>query len=150
MTNVQRWGLFLLRVSLGWMYLYAGVEKLANPGWSAAGYIGGAKNLPGLYSFFMSPGVLPAVNLLVEWGLTLLGVALILGIGVRIAAWCGALLMFLFWLALPFPQTSATAFIVDDHIIFISALITLAYFKAGRVYGLANWAGKYLPKGIVE
>ncbi|MBU6141606.1 DoxX family membrane protein [Patescibacteria group bacterium] len=131
--------LFALRVSLGAMFLYAGMTKLLDPTWSAAGYLLGAKSFTGFYQWLAQPGILPVVNFLNAWGLTLLGLALILGIGVRLASDLGAILMLLYYGALSFPFPSATAFIIDDHIIYAIVLLYLAAVGAGQVWGLEEW-----------
>jgi thiosulfate dehydrogenase [quinone] large subunit len=140
MTQFQKTSLFLLRITLGWMYFYAGITKVLNPEWSAAGYLGGAKTFAGFYHFLTSPGMLPITNFVNEWGLTLLGVSLILGIGVRLSSTLGAAMMFLYYLPiLDFPYPNAHAFIVDEHIIYISGLLLLGSLSAGRVFGLEKW-----------
>ena len=137
MTRFQSVSLFLLRVGLGWMFFYAGITKILDPQWSAAGYLSGAKTFGGFYQWLMSPSVLPVVNFMNEWGLTLLGAALILGVFVRLASYGGALLMLLYYLPiLQFPYPNPHAYIVDEHIVYILALFVLAAFRAGRVGGL--------------
>ena len=44
MATSQKFFLFLLRVSAGWMFFYAGITKVLNPQWSAEGYLKGAKS----------------------------------------------------------------------------------------------------------
>lgn len=140
MTQFQKITLFLLRVTLGWMYFYAGITKVLNPNWSAAGYLKGAKSFTGFYQWLLEPGILPIVNFLNEWGLTLLGVSLILGIFVRLSSILGAVLMLLYYLAiLQFPYPNTHAYIVDEHIIYITALLFLAAIRAGHVWGLEKW-----------
>lgn len=140
MNKESALALTLLRVVLGWMYFYAGITKLLNPAWSAAGYISGAKTFPAFYQWLLSPQVLPVVNFLNEWGLTLLGAALILGVFVRLGSVLGIILMFLYYLPLldgVYPN--AHSFIVDEHIVYIAALGVLFAFRAGRYYGLERW-----------
>jgi thiosulfate dehydrogenase (quinone) large subunit len=134
--------LFLLRVSLGWYMFYAGITKVLDPEWSAAGYLKGAKLLPELYLWFTSPGILPIVNFLNEWGLTLLGLSLILGIFVRFSAPLGAMLMLLYYIPLGIIHPDAHSFIVDDHVIYGLLLIYLASINAGKVWGLDGRRGK--------
>ena len=132
--------MFLLRVTLGSMFFYAGITKVLNPEWSAEGYLKSAKTFPALYQWFASSDVLPIINFVNEWGLTLIGVALILGIGVRIVSISGSALMALYYLPiLDFPYPNPQSFIVDQHIIYIASLLILASFRAGRVFGLENW-----------
>ena len=139
MTQFQKISVFLLRISLGWMFFWAGIAKVLNPEWSAAGYLTNAKSFSGFFSALASPGILSLVNFVNEWGLTLLGASLILGIGVRLSSILGAILMFLYWAALPFPMPNPNSYIVDQHLVYIFALLVLGSLKAGRVWGLENW-----------
>jgi thiosulfate dehydrogenase (quinone) large subunit len=128
--------LFLLRISLGWYMFYAGITKVFDPNWSAAGYLKGAKLIPEFYTWLTSPGVLPIVNFMNEWGLTLLGVSLILGIFVKYSAPLGALLMLLYYIPLGVIHPDAHSFIVDDHVIYGLLLVYLGIVGAGKVWGL--------------
>ena len=137
MAYFQKISLFFLRVTLGWMFFWAGITKVLDPAWSAAGYLKGAKTLTWFYEWLASPSVLPIVNFMNEWGLTLLGISLILGIGVRLSSILGTLLMLLYYLViLDFPHPNTHSFLVDEHIIYIFALLLLAATKAGRIWGL--------------
>lgn len=132
--------LFLLRLSLGWVFLYSGFTKITNPAWTSEGFLKGSQTFSDLFKLFTHPSVLPAVNFLNEWGQLLLGVSLILGIGVRLSSILGAILLVLYYLPqLKFPYAAKTYFLVDDHIIFIFVLLFFALVKAGRVYGLEQW-----------
>jgi len=129
----------LLRVVLGWLLFYAGITKVLNPDWTAQGYLMGAKTFVGLYQWLASPGMIGLVNFVNEWGLTLIGVSLILGIGVRLSSLLGATIMILYYLpVLEFPYV-AHGFLVDEHIIYAAALMLLGALRAGRYYGLENW-----------
>ena len=140
MTKQQKISLFLLRVSLGWLYFYAGITKVINPEWSAAGYLKGAKTFAGFYQWLTSPGILPLVNFVNEWGLALLGVSLIFGVFVRLSSVLGAVLMLLYYFViLDFPHPNAFSYIVDEHVIYALVLIFFAATRAGRVWGLENW-----------
>ena len=139
MTQFQKLSLFLLRISFGWMMFYAGITKILNPEWSAVGYLKGAKLFPAFYSWLLQPDILPIVNLVNEWGLTLLGVSLILGIGVRLSSFLGAILMLLYYFPLGFPYPNPHSYIVDEHIIYAAALLFLATIRAGRTWGLEAW-----------
>src|SRR3990167_4727620 len=119
MTKAQKIFLFLLRISLGWLFFYAGITKVLNPAWSAAGYLKGAKTFVGFYQWLLDPAILPWLNLVNEWGLTLLGVSLIFGVFVRLSSVLGAVLMLLYYFEiLDFPYPNAHSFIVDEHIIY--------------------------------
>lgn len=68
MNGGQKFALFILRVSMGWVMFYAGITKILNPAWSAAGYLGSAKTFPAFYQWFLQPNILPTINFINEWG----------------------------------------------------------------------------------
>lgn len=128
---------------MGWLMFYAGITKVLNPEWSAVGYLQNAKTFSGFYQWLSSPGILPAINFLNEWGLTLLGISLILGILVRLSSVFGAVLMLLYYFpVLTFPYIQPHSFIIDDHIIYALVLILFTYARAGRIWGLDNFLSK--------
>lgn len=143
MLKLQKITLVLLRLATGWFMLYAGVTKLLNPQWSAVGYLQNAKTFAGFYQWLTQPNIMPIINFVNEWGLTLLGVSLILGVFVRVSSTLGAVLMLLYYFpALTFPYIKPNSFIVDQHIIYALVLLALGVLRAGRVYGLENWCAK--------
>lgn len=143
MSKSQKISLFLLRLSMGWLMFYAGITKVLNPGWTAAGYLQTAKTLPTLFAWFASPANIGWVNFLNEWGLTLLGVSLILGIAVRVSSILGIALMALYYLPiLTFPIVGAHSYIVDEHVNYALVLAFFAAVRAGRYYGLESWCAK--------
>ncbi|MEK7131882.1 MAG: DoxX family membrane protein [Patescibacteria group bacterium] len=140
MSKPQRVSLFILRMVMGWFYFYAGITKVLDAKFTAAGYIKGAINFVDLYQWFLSPQVLPVIDFMVKWGLTLLGASLLLGLFVRISSYLGMLLMFLFYLPiLNFPMVGKNSYLVDNHIIYMAGLLILASFRAGHVWGLEKW-----------
>ncbi|MEU4605436.1 hypothetical protein AB0F43_20835 [Kribbella sp. NPDC023972] len=66
--------------------------------------------------------------------LAVVGLALILGIGMRIAAVTGALLYVLMWTAALPPENNP---VLDDHILGAITLVALALVAAGNVWGRA-------------
>lgn len=138
----------LLRVVLGWFFFYAGYSKFALGTWSAAGFLMGAKTFPGLYAWFAGPGNIGLVNALNVYGQMAIGIALILGVGVRVASYAGALMMLLYYFpSLEFPKAGAHGYIVDDHIIYIAAFLVLAAVRAGRTLGLEATAERLVANG---
>lgn len=136
----SKFSIFPLRLAMGWMMFYAGITKILDPNWSAAGYLKGAKTFTAFYQWLAQSGTIPLVNFVNEWGLTLLGISLILGIGVRLSSVLGAVLMMLYYFpVLQFPHPNAHAFIVDEHIIYVLVLVFFAATRAGRSYGLEGW-----------
>lgn len=137
MTKSQKVSLLFLRIISGWLLFYAGITKVLNPEWSAAGYLSNAKTFSGFYDMLLNPSVLPIINILNEWGLTLLGIALLLGLFTRISSVLAAILMLLYYFPiLAFPYAGDHSFIVDDHIMYVGAFVILYYFNAGKYWGL--------------
>ena len=129
--------LFIARVAMGWLFLYAGLTKVFNPNWSAAGYLGNAKTFAGFYNWFLRPEILPFTNFMNEWGLTLLGVSLILGVLVKYSGYLGALLMLLYYFpVLDFPKIGVNSYLVDEHIIYALVLILFSVYRAGGYWGV--------------
>lgn len=128
--------LVLLRITLGWYMFYAGITKVMDPAWSAEGYLKGAKLLPQFYTWLTSPHIMPIVNFVNEWGLTLLGISLILGIWINYSAPLGALLMLLYYIPLGVIHPDPHSMVVDQHVIFGLLMLYLSYAGAGQMWGL--------------
>src|SRR3989344_2904866 len=142
LSSLEAKFLLIARLAVGWLMFYAGITKILDPAWTSAGYLGSAKTFSGFYSWFASPANIGWVNFLNEWGLTLIGISLILGLGVRLSSVFGALIMVLYWLpVLEFPYVGHS-FIVDEHIVYAAALMLLAALRAGRYYGLETWCSR--------
>ncbi len=144
-NHVQMITLVVLRVVIGWHFLYEGIAKLEKEGWSAAGYLKQSKGfLAGLFKRMAdSPDVLGAVNFMNEWGLTVIGVALILGLLTRISAIAGAAMVLLYYLANPpfvgyfsSMPTEGSYLIVNKNLVEMAALFVIAVTYSGRYAGL--------------
>jgi thiosulfate dehydrogenase [quinone] large subunit len=128
-----------LRLLLGWYMFYDGIVKVINPAWSASSFLLGAKTFPAFYAWFAQPMNSWWVNPLNAWGITLIGAALILGIGIRPAAWAGAALMILYYFPhYTLPYVTDGGFIVEDHLIFAAAFILIALLPAAQRFSLAG------------
>jgi thiosulfate dehydrogenase [quinone] large subunit len=150
--NAIGYALLGLRVTMGWVLLQGGLTKLvtyldANPAndWTAAGYLTGAVAASNpLDEFFAGMAGNPVIDQLNMWGLTLTGLALILGAFVRWSAFWGAVMMMFYWLAslqggLLAGLPLAHGWVVDDHLIYAVLLFGLGAFGAGRILGLDAW-----------
>lgn len=134
-----------LRIVMGWILFQGGITKVLDPSWTAEGFL--LNVIPEgnpLTSFFTSMAGVPAVDLLVQWGLTLTGLGLILGALVRWNAFWAAVMMIMFWAAalqgglgefLPL----AHGWVVDDHILYAVLLFGLDALGTGRVLGVDKY-----------
>lgn len=102
-SQLQMIALVIMRVVIGWHFLYEGIGKLLKPNWSAAGYLMQSRGfLSGLFRWIAdTEPVLNVVNQLNMWGLTAIGLGLILGCFTRIASIAGMGLLLLFYLCNP-------------------------------------------------
>lgn len=135
--------LVILRLLLGWHFLYAGLTKVLNPGWSAEGFLLHAipegNPIPGVWTTLANDW-LWLIDPLNGWGLTLVGLGLFLGAAVRWCAFWASLMMLFYWAAsLPLANT----ILIDDHIIYIVALFGLGALGAGRYYGVDEYVEEW-------
>lgn len=144
----------LARIGLGLIFLWAFLDKLLGLGlatkaaqaWVAggsptAGFLTNASKGP-FGDFYHSLAGNPVVDWLFMLGLLGLGVALVLGIGVKIAGYAGSLLMLLLWAAVLPPANHP---FLDEHIIYALLLLGLAKSNAGDGLGLGRiWSSTAL------
>jgi thiosulfate dehydrogenase (quinone) large subunit len=141
----QMTAVVVLRVLIGWHFLYEGLSKLTTPGWSAAGYLGQARGpMAGLFRWMASdPNVLANVNLMNKWGLTAIGLGLILGCFTRTAAASGLVVILLFYLCNP-PfvgyyysiPAEGSYLVVNKNLVEAAALAVIFLTGSGRAAGL--------------
>ena len=95
--------LTLLRILVGWHFLYEGIIKLLNPAWSAKMYLMGSQWIfSGLFHQMASSEVsMRIVDLLNIWGLILIGLSLFLGLFVRWTSLAGSLMLLFYFVAYP-------------------------------------------------
>jgi thiosulfate dehydrogenase [quinone] large subunit len=145
LTTCQSTWLVLLRVAIGWHFLYEGLVKLFNPSWSPFGYLMDSKGIfaPIFHAMASNPAVLSFVGFLNQWGLLLIGIGLILGIFTRLATWSGMLILCFYYLSHPpVPgvnyalPSEGSYFLVDKVVIEFLAMGVLALFPTGRIIGL--------------
>ena len=109
--------LLLLRIVIGWHFLYEGISKLVNPDWTAEAYLRGSYGF--LSGFFHTLAAnhttLAIVDFLNVWGLILIGTALFLGIFIRFSSLAGILLLMLYYFAYPPFGHSLMAGAVEGH-----------------------------------
>ncbi|WP_136590749.1 DoxX family protein [Salinigranum halophilum] len=143
------YAIIAMRVTMGWVLFQGGITKLvtyldADPAnnWTAAGFLANAVPAGNpLAGFFASMAGNPLIDILNMWGLTLTGLALILGAFVRWSAFWGAVMMLFYWLAaleggLLAGLPLAHGWVVDDHLVYAFLLFGLGAIGAGRILGL--------------
>lgn len=145
LSNYQNIFLVILRVAIGWHFLYEGLAKLFTPNWSAAGYLSISKWIfADLFHWIAgNPTVLSAVDFLNVWGLIFIGLGLMLGIFTRFATISGVVLLALYYISNP-PfigmgfgvPTEGNYLIVDKNLVEMIALLVLTIFPTGHFLGI--------------
>jgi thiosulfate dehydrogenase [quinone] large subunit len=149
LSFARKFAIALTRVTVGWVFLYAGLEKVfgATP-FTAAGFLKfgtigttAEKVAEGTivnptHDFWVSLAgngtLLPIVNTLVVFGEVAIGVALILGIATRFASVMGFLMMGLFWIA----AWDFAFGVVEYHSVLAIVALALGIIGAGEAFGL--------------
>ena len=155
MTAAFPFGLLFLRILIGWHFLYEGLSKLFNPGWSAAGYLASSQWILSDLFHWMSqnPSVLGWVDFFNAWGLALIGAGLMLGVCTRAASLAGVALLLLYYLAHP-PligiDSGAVAegsyLVVNKTLVELGALLLLAIAPQSGFGGFGRFFGAALAK----
>ena len=155
-TMVVNYLLAGIRLALGWIFLWAFLDKTfglghsttsakawLNGGSPTAGFLGKAATGP-FTDFYHSIAGTAVTDFLFMAALLGVGAALMLGIGMRIAAASGALLTVMMWTAVLPPESNP---FMDDHLIYAAVLIVLALLGAGNTLGLGrNWTATPLVR----
>ncbi|GAA1637021.1 hypothetical protein [Catellatospora bangladeshensis] len=149
-ARATRFVLAGLRIALGWVFLWAFLDKLFGLGHETkaeAAWINGGRPTLGFLKFGTEgpfAGLYQAIagatwaDWLFMTGLAGVGVALVAGIGLRAAATAGGLLLVLMWTAVLPPANNP---IIDDHLIYAGLLAVLALTDAGDTFGFGKaWA----------
>ena len=149
----------LLRLSVGFVFLWAFLDKFFGLGYSTASeraWINGGSPTKGFLSHVAVGPLQSAFNSIAgTWwadtlfmlGLLGVGLAVILGVFMNVSAIAGTLMMVLMWAAeWPLAQFTSTGDpsgstnpFMDYHLIYALVLIVLAVIGAGRYFGIAPW-----------
>ncbi len=146
--NLARWPMItitLLRVVVGWHFLYEGIAKLTATSWSAAGYLKQARGPFAEYFRWLAnePNLLANADLITMWGLTAVGLLLILGLFTRVASLGAIGFIVLFYLCNP-PfvgyfyslPSEGSYLIVNKNLVELCALLVILVTGSGRFAGL--------------
>jgi thiosulfate dehydrogenase [quinone] large subunit len=148
MGKKARYLLAVLRISLGWVFLWAFLDKLFGLGRSTTpenAWLAGGSPTSGFLSFsargplvgvFQGMAGSPVVDVLFMTGLLGLGLTLLLGIGLKVAGVAGPLLMLLLWVSQLPPAANP---FMDNHIIYALVLALFPLLEAGHTLGLGRW-----------
>lgn len=144
-SKAQLSWLVILRVAIGWHFLYEGLVKFINPNWSSVGYLldSGGFMQAFFHKLVANPVTLQVVDLMNIWGLILIGLALILGFLERPAYLFGIALLAFYYLSQPpfvglrySTPGEGSYLIVNKNLVELFALTVLFVFPSGRYIGI--------------
>lgn len=149
--------LLLLRFFLAWTFLWAFFDKLLGLGYTTSpsnawllggspteGFLAFATDGKVFQSIFQPLAGNPIIDTLFMLGMLAIGVALLLGIGIRIAGVSAALLTLLMFLAVFPPENNP---FTDEHLLYAIGGILLATSQAGDTLGFGKiWRKKDIVK----
>lgn len=141
------WG--LLRLGIGWIFLWAFIDKVFGLGFATAagkGWIDGASPTFGFLKFatkgpfvefFQSLAGNPIVDWLFMAGCLFIGLAFFLGIGMKIATYSGLIFYALIYVAAFIPPQHNP--FLDEHIMYPILMFGLMKIEAEQYLGLGKW-----------
>jgi len=140
----------ILRIGLGWIFLWAFIDKLFGFGFTTArdaSWIAGTSPTYGFLAFgtkgpfaeiFKTMAGNPVVDWLYMLGVLFIGLALIFGIGMKIAGYAGALMTALMYLAGFIPPEHNPFW--DEHLMYVVLFLLFAVMSdSGKYLGFGNW-----------
>src|SRR5512136_3423956 len=146
--RLQRALLTLLRIAIGWHFLYEGHAKFFSGSWTSAGYLDASRwFLGGAFQWMAShPAVITFVDAVNIGGQILIGLLLITGTLARAASLAAIALLLLYYLANPplvglglAVPADGHYLVVDRNLIELLALAFLAALPVTFLPGVDRW-----------
>ena len=150
--KVARYTASAIRLSMGWVFLWAFFDKTFGLGHETASkdaWVNGGSPTKGFLAFGAVGPFKDFYNSIAgqtwaDWlfmlGLLGLGLALVLGVFVNLAAGAGVVLLVMMWSVVLPPANNP---FMDDHLIYAGTLVLLALLGAGRWLGLGAYWEKF-------
>lgn len=156
-SNSQKNILILMRLLIGWHFLYEGVIKLYNPLWTSQGYLASSEGpFAGIFQWMATAGIIGAIDAINVAILMIVGLTLIAGILEKWGAALGVLLLLLYYLSHPaFPglnpgPAEGAYFIVNKNLIEAAALGVLYAFPTAHLFGLKRLMQQWNKKEVTS
>lgn len=154
-SRSQTLWLVILRILIGWHFLYEGLAKILTPNWSAYPYLMDSQGFMAEFFQYLAadPTLLSVVNIINIFGLTLVGLGLITGCFSRLASIGAIAFLIMFYLSHP-PFIGAESMMpsegsylwVDKNLIEIGALMVLIYFPTSHIIGFDRYIFKFFKR----
>lgn len=153
-SKAQMTWLMLLRLFIGWHFMYEGMVKILNPKWTSLPYLLDSKGI--FSSFFIQmtqdDSLMILVNFVNEWALLLVGLGLTLGCLFRLSAVGGMILLAMYTLSHPsFVGASymmpfeGSYLWIDKNMVELVGLGVLCVFPTSQIIGFDRVLGRNCP-----
>ncbi len=156
-SRLQAFAFVILRVIIGWHFLYEGIAKMLKPNWSAAGYLLQSRGtFAGLFHWMAAnQNVLDVVNQMNMWGLTLIGLGLVLGCFTRLASIAGILVVILFYICNPpfvgyfysIPM-EGNYLIINKNLVEAAGLLVVLVTNSGKFFGIDQIIHRLISRDV--
>ncbi len=154
-SNIQISLLVTLRIIIGWYFLYEGLVKIANPDWSSFSYLMDSKGIFAgwFHSMATNTNLVTVIDWLNKWGLTMIGLGLMLGLLTRLALAFGIILLLMYYCSHPplasvaylMPQEGSYLW-VNKTLIELFTLAVLFVFPTSHIFGIDRFISKVTKK----
>lgn len=151
------YSIVVLRIVIGWHFLYEGLSKLFTPGWTSADFLQVSAWIfaPFFHWIADTPLLLAMTDWIVIAGTILAGATLLLGFWDRWGAILGMFFLAMFWLANP-PliatglglPTEGNYLFIDKNVVEFFALLLTAIYPTGKILGLSHLLPKNRGKAM--
>jgi thiosulfate dehydrogenase (quinone) large subunit len=153
-TTPQKTSLVVLRVLIGWHFLYEGIIKLYNPSWTAKGYLLSAELFKPVFQWIASESMISIIDTLNIVGLLIVGVSLLGGLRVKWGCIVGMGLLAMYYLAHPpfssVPQgpVEGSYWIVNKNLIEIAALFAVYIFPTSSAFSVERFFKRFSKPAV--
>lgn len=153
-TKMQLTWLMMLRLFIGWHFMYEGMVKILNPKWTSLPYLLDSKGFAS--SFFIDltqdNDLVVLINYANEWALLLIGLGLTLGCLYRLSSVGGMILLLMYTLSHPsfigadyLMPFEGSYLWIDKNLVELAALGVLMVFPTSQVIGFDRMLARACP-----
>jgi uncharacterized membrane protein YphA (DoxX/SURF4 family) len=145
LKRVTRWLITVIRITIGWHFLYEGIAKIVAGTWSSAPYLAGSKWIfaPIFNAMAGNATITSVVDFLNIWGMIFVGLGLLAGLLTRWASIGGAVMLLFYFVAYP-PIPGYTIGVpvegsylwINKTLIEFFVLIAFSFITSGYHFGL--------------
>lgn len=137
--------LMLLRLFIGWHFMYEGMVKILNPKWTSLPYLLDSKGIASDFFIGLTQNndLMVVINYLNEYALLIIGLGLTLGLFFRMSAYGGMILLIMYTLSHPsfigasyMMPFEGSYLWIDKNLVEFVALGVLCLFPTSQIYGI--------------